>query len=379
MSRSPKNNSATTCVVDLAAIRHNIRCILGGLGPSARALLVVKAEAYGHGMVPVARAVSRVKEIALLGVATGAEALELRQAGIRKPVLVLGALPVADLPELIRKGVAVTLSTYDEAVRVDRIARRLGRMVKVHVEFDTGMGRLGVPYAEGLKLMFQINAFSSMQLEGMYTHFPSAETDDVEFSQKQIRIFSMAAELFREMYPRRLKYVHMANSAGIFAHTASRFNLVRPGLLAYGVNPFGKGRLPFTPLPAMSLKSRIALIKVCPKGGTVSYGRTYRARRRTHIAVLPVGYSSGYPFRLSNRSSVLIEGRRYPVAGRVTMDHLMIDLGPKTPYRAGQEVVLLGESGPKRITAEELARLAGTIPYEIVTGVHPKIRRVYKQ
>ncbi len=375
MSLSPK--SVTRAEISLSALRHNLGQLRRRLAPGAKMLLVVKSDAYGHGMVTVARAAQREPAVVYFGVAAADEALELRRAGIRKPVLLLAPAHPSRLRELVAANITFAVSTIGEARGIDRAARAAGKRVKLHAEVDTGMGRLGADYTEALEFLFALQKLESVDLEGAYTHFSGADDPGTQASDRQIRIFRMAVELFRELYPGVLQFAHAANSAGTFRFKDAHFNLVRPGLAVYGVNPMSS-RLPAGVhlKPVLSLKTRIACLRPAAAGTTVSYHSLYRTRRPSLLATLPVGYSSGYPLRLSNRSRVLIGGQSFPIAGRVTMDQIVVDLGGFKGARLWDEAVLIGASGRERITAEELAAMAGTIPYEILCGIHTKIPRI---
>jgi alanine racemase len=363
--------------IDLGALRHNVRRIRKQLRPGTGLMIIVKAEAYGHGMVRIAREVAKLAGVAYLGVSSSAEAFRLRDARIRKPILVLGVVHPRDAAEIVRRGVTATVSSLDEARMLDRAAARTGRRARVHVELDTGMGRLGVWCAEAIRLVHAVHELAHVELEGVFTHFPSADEEDARFSRFQIEAFEKAVDYCQELFGRPIRYVHMANSAGLVAYRDAHFTLVRPGLAVYGLNP-AKRTQALGLKPVLTLKSRAAFLKTVEKGRTISYARTHVTPRPTRIATVPLGYSSGYPVSLSNRAHVLIRGRRYPVVGRVTMDHLMVDVGLKHPVRRWDEVVLIGRSGRERIRAEELAGLAGTIPYEIVTRLGLGVPRIYK-
>lgn len=377
---SPSKKSVTRADISLAAFRHNLGVLRSRLAPAVRMLLVVKSDAYGHGMVPIAREAERNAAVVYFGVAAAEEAFELRRSGIRKPILLLAPVHPSFARELILKNISFSVSSLEEARRIDRAAKSAGRRAKIHAEVDTGMGRLGADYVRALDFLFALRRLESVELEGAYTHFPGADEPQTRTSERQVRIFKMVIELFRELYPGRdtLRFTHAANSAGTFRFADAHFNLVRPGLAAYGVNPLSaKVKLGARLKPVLSLRTQIAYLKTVEAGTPISYHSTYRTRRRSVIATLPIGYSSGYPLRLSNRSRVLIRGRSFPVAGRVTMDQIMVDLGAWKGCRLWEEAVLIGDSGGQRITAEELAGLAGTIPYEILCGIHPKIPRIY--
>lgn len=370
--RSPRLTTHTE--INLKHFALNLRLVFARLNPGAGILLVVKSDAYGHGMIPVARAASRFSFLKYFGVSTAQEAFELRAAGIRRPILLLAPAHPSDAAGLIRRDITLAVSSFGEARILERQAAKLRKKVRVHAELDTGMGRLGVRYTEGLHLLFGLMSLRRVVLEGAFSHFPNAGSD-AAFSADQIDVFSKIIELFRELYPKALRWVHLANSSGVVCHPESHFNLVRPGLAVYGVRPDGGARLPVRPV--LSWKTKVSIIRRVPAHAPISYGSLYRTRQATHIATCPIGYSYGYPIRLTGHARVRIGGRFYPVVGRITMDHLMVDLGPKTSVRAWDEVILIGGSGAHRISAEELARRAGTIPYEILCGIHPKVRRLF--
>ena len=364
--------------VNLKHFRHNLRQIQKRLTNGAKILLVVKAQAYGHGMLEMAKEACRMKNVVYLGVSSAQEALMLRQKGIQAPILVLSSVHPKEARELIKKNVTLTVSSSDEARRISHLARRLKTKAKVHAELDTGMGRLGASFREAVVFLFRVNELQGVNLEGAYSHFPSADEDAPSFSQEQVEVFDMATHLFKDLYPKKLKWLHMANSAGILQYPHAHFNLVRPGIMAYGINPTPR-KLSMELKPVLSFKSRIAFIKSIEKGHAVSYGRTYQAKKRTRIATVPVGYSSGYPFALSGKAEVLIRGRSYPVVGRVTMDHVMVEIGQNSGIKLWDEVTFLGYSRPRVITAEELAKKARTIPYEILCSFGSQIPRLYKR
>jgi len=362
--------------INLVALRRNLKRLASKVRRPTSLLVVVKAEAYGHGMVRVAGEVQKSRLAAYLGVSSIWEALRLRGAGIRMPILILGVIHPTEAGEVIRHGLTASVSSIEEASCLDRAARAAKKKAKVHAELDTGMGRLGIWCAEAILFLHKINEMKNIELEGVFTHFPSADDDDPRFSLSQIKIFDKAIDMASDLFGKPFKFVHMANSAGLLAYKPAHFNLVRPGILVYGLSPADRD-LGMALDPVLSLKSKVAFIKTVEKGRTVSYARTYVASRATRIATVPLGYSAGYPFYLSNKSEVLIRGKRYKVAGRVTMDHIMVDIGMDDPIRRWDEVVLIGKSGNEQIRVEELARLAGTIPYQIVCGLSQNLPRVY--
>jgi len=364
--------------IDLKVLRFNLRRIGSFLKSGTKMLLVVKRDAYGHGMIRVVRAARRMKAVVYLGVSCAEEALCLRRAGVRTPILVLAAVPPAAARGLLLDGITFTVSSLEEAIGLNRLARQLNRKASVHVELDTGMGRLGVWCAEAVWLLYKVSELKHLHLEGAFTHFPSADEDDPHFSRFQIEVFDKAIDITNEILERRLRYVHMANSMGLVTYRDSHFSLVRPGILIYGVNPTRR-KLPIPLKPVLRLRSRVSFIKMVEKGRSISYARTYVVNKATRIATVPLGYSHGYPLSLSNRSSVIIRGKRYPVVGRITMDHLMVDIGMRSTIRLWDEVTLIGRDGREEIRVEELAQKAKTIPYEILCALHTSIPRIYTE
>lgn len=381
MSRSPNPLSVNRADISLPAFRRNLARIRALVAPAAGMLLVVKSDAYGHGMLRMAHEAAKEKGVVYFGVASPEEALTLRASGVREPILLLAPAHPDCIRSLVRAQISMSVSSLAEAARISQAAVQLRTRAKIHAEVDTGMGRLGIDQPRALQLFFSLHKLKSLVLEGAYTHFPSADEQSSGICERQIAVFGMAVELFRDMHPGALRYAHTANSAALFRLKQSHFNLVRPGLSAYGVDPLCDLRRSRSAIPGlepvMSLKTKIAYLKEVPAGTCISYRSTYKTRARSVIATLPIGYSSGYSLRLSNQAKVLIRGRFFPVAGRVTMDQIMVDLGSWKGARLWEDVVLIGKSGQRQITAEDLARLSGTIPYETLCGIHPKVSRVY--
>lgn len=364
MSRHPARYRPTVVEVDLEAIRHNVRRLKP---PGAELMAVVKADAYGHGAVPVARAALEAGA-AWLGVALVEEGLELREAGIRAPVLVLSEAPPGAEGDLLANDLTPTVYTPEGVEAVARAAA--GRPVRVHVKLDTGMHRVGLWPPERAADLCRAVVERGLELEGLWTHFASAESDEPT-TLAQLERFLLAAERVRAagIAPRLL---HAANSAATIRFPKAHLDLVRPGAAIYGLAA-GPG-LAEGLRPAMTLRSRVSFVKRLEAGEGVSYGHRYRLERDGWLATVPVGYADGYPRALSNRAEVLIRGRRHRVAGTVTMDQLLVDCGDE-PVEPGDEVVLLGAQGTERITAEELAEHAGTIGYEIVAAISARVPR----
>jgi len=357
--------------IDRAALRHNLAAIRQRVGPGPQLIAAVKANAYGHGMIPVARE-ALAAGAAVLGVADLDELRVLRRAEIAAPVLLFDPALAEELPEIVALGGWVTLSTYAEAARLDRIAKKAGRIAEAHLKVDTGMGRVGLAPELAVGELKRIARLSHVRVGAAYSHFASADSDPALTGQ-QLAAF----RLFRAEFP-QLPW-HFANSPALLrdpaAFRASAY--VRAGLALYGLPPRPADRKLLRPV--LAWKARITLVRQLEKGATVSYGATYRLPRAERLATVAVGYGDGYPRSLSNRASVLVGGLRCPIRGRVTMDQIVIDVSrvPATKARAGTEVVLLGRQGRQEITADELARHAETISYEIVTRTAERLPRLY--
>jgi alanine racemase len=359
----------TVAVVDLDALRHNLRV----LSPrSAEVMAVVKANAYGHGSVPVARAALEAGA-RWLGVALVEEGIELREAGITARILVLAEFPPGSEKDALVGGLTPTVYTEDGLRRLVEAAGAVGRRVGVHVKVDTGMHRVGVEEERALGFVRDV-VDSGLELEGLWTHFAMAEERDHPFTRGQLdRFTAMVDALGREgIAP---PYRHVANSAASILHPDTHLDMVRLGIAMYGLSPgpqVDTGML----RPVMSVKSAVSLVKRVRGGEAVSYGRRYHLERASTIVTVPVGYADGYGRALSNRAHVIIRGRRHPVAGTVTMDHIMVDCGDD-PVETGDEVVLIGRHAEAEISADEVADWAGTIGYEVVCGIGPRVPRIY--
>lgn len=364
--------------VDLAALRHNAAVAADLAGHPVMA--VIKANGYGHGAVEVARALEREPSIAGLGVACLDEAGTLRQAGITAPVFLLGACLPTERPDAVAAGFNVIISDLAEAADFNRLAVRQGVRVACHLAIDTGMGRLGLlGEAWDEDWMRRLLALPNLDLVGFASHLPSAD-EDPDFTTRQARGFRELVGRARKVAP-GLTHIHLSNSAGIMtmgAALADFCTLSRAGLMLYGVAPVTahSGRL----RPVLGWHSRVTLVRELPAGHGVSYGRTHVTPRPTRVATLGVGYGDGYPRHLSaSGAAVLIRGRRCPLLGRVTMDQIMVDVTdlPRA-VQPGDEAILLGCQRGERIDASELAAKAGTIPWEILTGISRRVVRVYQ-
>jgi alanine racemase len=361
----------TWAEVDLSVLDFNFLQVGKLTGPRVKLMSVIKCDAYGHGLLPVARRLAKLGAD-YLGVASIDEAVILREHKIRLPILILGNILNKDVEPVLKYNLTQTVSDYQLALRLSQKAKQAGKIIAVHIKVDTGMGRLGVLYKDAMKFTKQVRRLANLRIEGLFTHFPCADSDP-EFTNYQIDIFNqLAGDLKRTGM--EIPLLHTANSMGIIAYPQSHFNLVRPGLMLYGIYP--RQGLDIKLKPLLSLKSRVIYLKRIPSGQGISYGRSYITSKETTVAVLPIGYGDGYPRNLSNRADVLIKGRRFRISGTVCMDQIMVDVG-EARVKAGDEAVLIGCQGKMRISAEELARLAGTIPYEIVCGIGSRVARLY--
>jgi alanine racemase len=361
----------TAALIDLDAIRRNVR----SLKPAGSELMaVVKADGYGHGAVPVARAAIDAGAT-WLGVALVEEGLELRDSGIAHPILVLSELAEGSEKESLAAGLTPVLSTDEGLARLAEAADS-AETVGVHVKVDTGMHRAGVPPGDALRFVRSV-AERGLRIEGLWTHFAVSSDPNDPFTQVQL-------DRFREVAGRlsaagiRPRYLHAASSATIMARPESHLDLVRLGLAMYGLYPGPELRGMVELRPAMSWRSAVAATRRVAAGEGVSYGLLYRPDRESTIATVPVGYADGYSRLLTGRAEVLIRGRRYPVAGAVTMDQLMVDCGDD-PVEPGEEVVLMGRQGEQEVTADDLAAWMGTISYEVVCGVSARVPREHAE
>ncbi len=359
----------TVAEVRLSAVRNNLRKLAVAAAP-ARLLFVVKANAYGHGAAELARLAERERLAWGFGVSSVEEGLALRAAGLESPVLVLGSLyPFESFVEAINADLMVTIASLDAARQVVEAARRLGRRAVCHIKLETGMGRIGARKPSLLKIYDELAAAPEVAVAGVYTHLSSADSDP-DYTGQQLAIFSeTAAELERRGAAGLT--LHAANSAATMNFPVSRLDMVRCGIAAYGLADGFE--------PALTLKSRVVFVKNVREGACVSYNRSFRAGRPMRIATIPAGYGDGYLRRFSNKADVLIGGRRCRVLGNVTMDMTMVDVTGVKEAAVGSEAVLLGRQGDEEITAQELAALADTITYEIVTLLTGRVPRTYAE
>lgn len=368
----------TRAEIRLAALRRNFAIARDLAGRDVKVMAVVKADAYGHGMIRVARELV-AQGADYLGVALIEEALVLREAGFKAPILVLGSPPDESLPLFAKHGIELSLVSPAKARAARAAAEAQGRSIKVHLKIDTGMGRLGAPWngleplAEELSGLRAGQGAPGLEIVGAFSHMATADCD-LDVAREQVERFRSALKTLkaRGIEP---PIAHLENSAGLVALPEARFDMVRPGILVYGYEPSPWRKVGVEPV--MRLLSRLSFVKGLRAGEAVSYGHTWRAASDTRLGTLPLGYGDGYSRALSNRGSVLVGGAERPLAGRVCMDQIMVDLGPDSTVKEGDEALLFGRRGDEHLPGERLCELLGTIPYELTCMVSSRVPRVY--
>lgn len=381
----------TWAEIDLKAVRHNFQTLcrlarpLVSDGkkrkspfpvPHTELLPVIKADAYGHGMLTLAGQLNMLG-VKFFGVSDVPEGMALRKAGLKQSILLLETTLPSYVAEIITYNLTPSVCTHALAAALNNCAKTLRRKVNVHIKVDTGMGRLGVWYEEAKDFIRQVRRLPQLTIEGIFTHFPLADTDSV-FTRRQIaRMAELISELKQEGMV--IPYIHAANSMGLSEYRMDLLNLARPGLMLYGLYPVERLKRRISLKPVMSVKTRIIYLKEVSKGRGLSYGHTFIAPRRMKVATLPMGYSDGYFRCLSNKSAVLVGGKRCPLVGRVTMDQIIVDVSAVKNVAVGQEAVILGRQKEEEISAADIAKWAGTIHYEIVCSLGNRLPRIYKR
>jgi len=361
-------------IVDLDAIAHNVAALKTKVGDSTELWAVVKANAYGHGAAPVAR-VALAAGASRLAVARIAEGVELRQAGIQAPILVMGYHLPSEATAAVANDLIMTVNDEAFVRALNAHARDAGKIMPVHVKVDTGMSRFGRMPDGLLPFLEKLTRYSHLELEGLWTHFATADHADKDFTRQQFAIFRYVAFMASERFD--IPYLHAANSAAILDLPETYLDAVRPGIGIYGLYPSREVNANLTLRPALTLISHVGRVRTLPPGASVSYGRTFIADRHMTVALLPIGYGDGVHRLLSNRGQVLIRGQRAPIIGRVCMDNIMVDVTHIPDVQKGDQAVLIGPQGNDRISAEEMAAWAQTINYEVTTGLLPRSTRVF--
>jgi alanine racemase len=375
VKRETSNVNLTWAEVDLGAIAHNTRELKRLVGEKTELMAVVKANGYGHGAVPVAKAVLG-NGASSLAVHRTLEGVQLRQAGITAPVLIMGYTLPAEAETIVRWDLTPTVNTPEQAQVLSSTASHQGRALPIHVKVDTGLGRFGLLPEEVVDFVRVVSELPGLTLEGIYTHFAMADAVDKAYTLQQFEIYLEVVKRLEEA-GFTIPIKHVASSAATLDLPETHLDVVRCGIALYGLRPSSEVE-PTIPLrPAMALKSRVARVRTLPAGSSISYGCTYTTREPTRVALVPVGYGDGYHRLISNRGQVLVRGQRAPIVGRVCMDQFVVQVSDIPNVQQDDEVVLLGRQGDDEISAEEVATWAGTINYEVTTSILPRVTRVY--
>jgi alanine racemase len=358
----------TVAEINLDNLRYNFSLAKRIVGCGVDFLAIVKADAYGHGAVSIARVL--VEEGAsMLGVATVEEALELRESGISAPIVILGGVYPDEVKAVLTHDLTPALFSIESAASLNDCAKREGKAARYHLKVDTGMNRLGVIHDCLTGFLECLSGFPYLVMEGVFSHFASADCGDVAYTNWQLSVFKSAIiQIIKDGF--RPRYFHIANSAGLLAFPESHFNMVRPGIMLYGASSYNGSNL----MPVMKLKTRVIEVKKLPVGSPVSYGGTFVTKRPSRIAILPIGYADGYMRALSNRAFVSIRGKRAPVVGSVCMDLTIIDITDIEDARVGDEVILFGD---EVVSVGDVAQWGGTISYELLSITGKRVPRVY--
>jgi alanine racemase len=335
---------------------------------------ILKANAYGHGLVRVAQLYEELKAD-YLGVAVVEEGILLREMGIKMPILVLGGVWGNQIPLFLKHNLSITASSIDKLKQIDEISAQLKTKAVVHLKIDTGMERIGVHYYNAEKFLESAYSCKNIIVEGIYSHLATAESNDLSFTKLQLERYNEVLEFFNK---RSIKppLRHIANSGAILQLPQANLDMVRPGIMLFGVYPSEKVKKTIQVKPALTWKSLVVYFKVIKAGNAVGYGLTYTPDHNIRAVTIPVGYGDGYFRSLSNKAKVIINGEKYPVIGNVSMDQIVVNIENDSAYNS-DEVILLGSDGKNSITAEDLAKWAGTIPYEILTNINTRVPRIY--
>jgi len=363
----------TWAEINLGAVRYNIKNIQKKLGKNIDLMAIVKCNAYGHGAIEVSGQALNLG-VKALGVSSLYEGIELRDIYKDVPIIVLSSGMSGQSEEFIKYNLSAVVCTWQMTNALADAARKRGTRAKVHIKVDTGMGRIGVWHERADEFIRQVYMMPDVEIEGICSHFATSDEQNLDFARQQFNWFNRCLEKIKDL---PIKFKHISNTGAIFNLPEAHLNMVRPGLSIYGVSPseYVKGSEKLK--PALSLKTKIAFLKEIPKGRTLSYARTYKTKKEMKVATLPVGYGDGYPLSLSNKGYVLIRGKKARILGTVTMDQIMVDVTDIKDVKTEDIAVLIGKQGTEEITATEVARITGTIPYEIFTSINKRVQRVY--
>ena len=367
--------------VDLDAIWENMVHMKENIAEKTKILAVIKTDGYGHGGVPIAKMLEQLDFMFGYAAATYEEAHVLREAGVKKPILILGYTFPYCYEELIREEIRPAVYRRDTVEELVAAAAKVGQKAKVHIKVDTGMGRIGItPDEEGLEFVRFLMGHPELEVEGIFTHFAKSDEEDKTSANHQLALFQNFIDRIQTELGLTIPVKHCSNSAAILEMPQANMDMVRAGITTYGLYPSEEVSKDIVPLrAAMSLYSHIVYCKTIHAGQSVSYGGLFTAQKDTRVATIPVGYGDGYPRSLSGKGYVLIRGKKAPILGRVCMDQFMVDISEIPGVMEGDKVTLLGMDGTERITAEELGELSGRFNYEFVCDLGKRIPRVYRQ
>ncbi len=363
----------TRVEVDLRLIKENFYALKSFLG-QVKIMPILKANAYGHGLIRIAQ-VYQDMNADYLGVAVVEEGILLREYGIKVPILVLGGIWENQIPLFLKNDLTITASSIDKLREIDEAANQLKIKARVHLIIDTGMERTGVHYFNAEKFITQAYKFRNIFVEGIYSHFASSDSNDLSYTKLQFERFMEVLSFF-DKHSLEPPIRHISNSGAVLQFPEANLDMVRPGILLYGVYPSQNTKKTIPVNPALTWKSLVVYFKVITPGHPVGYGMKWKTDHDVRAVTVPVGYGDGYFRSMSSKAMVIIRGKRYPVIGTISMDQVVVNIEKDTAYH-GDEVILLGTDGASRITAEELADWAGTIPYEILTNINTRVPRVY--
>ncbi len=363
----------TRVEIDLKILEENFKKIKSHVG-SSKVMPVLKANAYGHGLIRVAKLMQKLNAD-YLGVAVLEEGILLRNEGITIPILVLGGIWGNQIPLFIKNDLTITASSIDKLNQIEAVSSQMKKRAKVHLKIDTGMERIGVHHYNAEKLLRASIDCKNIDVEGVYSHFASSDSSDLTFSKLQVERFEEAFSFYeKQSIPQPIK--HISNSGAILQMPETNFDMVRPGIMLYGVYPSSEVKKSIEVRPALSWKSLVVYFKIIRAGSFVGYGMKWKAEHDVRAVTVPLGYGDGYLRSMSHKAEVLIRGNRFPVVGVISMDQIVVNIENNSAYN-GDEVILIGADGTTSITVEELAEWAGTIPYEILTNINTRVPRIY--
>ena len=365
--------------IELNNLRYNIEQIDSLLPPDVRIIGVIKTDGYGHGALPMAKELERFDCVAGYGVATAEEAIQLKNGGIRKPVIIIGYSFPSSYEEMLVRDVRLTVFREDMLESIDETAARLGLIAKVHIKVDTGMSRIGIPTDDtGIEFVKKALSYEHLKVEGVFSHFARADETDKTSAYNQLKRFDDFVGRVKNELSYEFEMVHIANSAAIIEMPEAYKHYVRAGVIMYGLWPSDEvDRSKISLKPLLTLASHITFIKEVPEGTEVSYGGTYVTEGKTRIATVPVGYGDGFPRRLSGKGSVIIHGVKAPIIGRICMDQFMVDVTDIPDVAEGDEVILIGSEGDETITMEDIAEQSGMLNYELACIIGKRVPRAY--